>query len=236
MRVMIGVPCYTGQLQSAMGRALMRGQDEITARWGKPTLYIHAHCSIVSRARNLILAQFLASDCDVLVTIDDDIAWDGDELLRLIAHEGDMVAGIYRPKEDAERYHCRLVNPLAVPDGGLLEADRVPAGFLKLTRACVEKMRKTYVHLAYFDPHSPTKEAHDLFSFVVEDHAFWGEDYTFCRRWRSIGGRIWVDPDMTLHHVGTYPEQDTDGQFRLKPRSFTGNYAAWLRSQQKQAA
>lgn len=236
MKVFLAVPCYTGELKPAMGQALLRGQAEIAQRWGQPKLYIHANCSIITRARNAILAQFLASGCDVMVTLDDDIAWDGGELIRLIEHDGDMVAGIYRTKEDRPVYHCRLVDPLADPDQSLIEADRVPAGFLKLSRSCVQRMTEVYGHLAYFEPHVPGRQAHDLFSFMVEDGTFWGEDYTFCKRWRAIGGRIWVDPDMTLHHIGQSPEKGDDGLFRLKEKTFTGNYAAWLRLQNKKAA
>lgn len=236
MKVFLAVPCYSGQLKSAMGQALLRSQEAIARRWGRPTLYIHANCSIITRARNVILAQFLASDCDVMVTLDDDIAWDGDELIQLLEHRQDFVAGVYRSKEEPAKFHAKLKDPRVDPDLDLIEAERVPAGFLKLSRACVQRMTEVYSHLVYFDPHAPRKEAHDLFAFVVEDGTFWGEDYTFCRRWRAIGGRIWIDPHLTLHHIGQAPEVCPDGLHRLKEKVFTGNYGAWLRDRIKEAA
>ena len=39
------------------------------------------------------------------------------------------------------------------------------------------------------------------------------EDYTFCRRWRDIGGEIWLDTQGSLIHVGT---QDFVGQPALR--------------------
>ena len=38
------------------------------------------------------------------------------------------------------------------------------------------------------------------------------EDYTFCHRWRAIGGRLWLDTQSRLVHVG--------------PREFAGDAAA----------
>ncbi|MFO1126365.1 MAG: hypothetical protein U1E25_14550 [Methylocystis sp.] len=30
------------------------------------------------------------------------------------------------------------------------------------------------------------------------------EDYVFCNRWRALGERVWVDPTITLGHVGSW--------------------------------
>jgi hypothetical protein len=30
------------------------------------------------------------------------------------------------------------------------------------------------------------------------------EDYSFCLRWRKIGGEIWIDGKSKLTHCGTY--------------------------------
>jgi hypothetical protein len=38
------------------------------------------------------------------------------------------------------------------------------------------------------------------------------EDYTFCRRWRAIGGEVWLDTRSKLMHVG--------------PREFVGDAEA----------
>jgi hypothetical protein len=31
-----------------------------------------------------------------------------------------------------------------------------------------------------------------------------GEDYSFCHRWRSCGGEVWLDVQSRLSHEGTF--------------------------------
>ena len=45
-----------------------------------------------------------------------------------------------------------------------------------------------------------------LFDCIIEPESgtYLSEDYTFCRRWRDIGGKLWLDTEGALVHVGTY--------------------------------
>jgi GT2 family glycosyltransferase len=59
-----------------------------------------------------------------------------------------------------------------------------------------------------------------LFEFTLENHVLWGEDYTFCRKYRQAGGKVWIDPDIMLHHTGkmTYTGRFIDTLSKLAPR------------------
>jgi hypothetical protein len=37
-----------------------------------------------------------------------------------------------------------------------------------------------------------------------------GEDYQFCELWRSVGGKVWADPEIELGHCG---ETEFKGKF-----------------------
>jgi hypothetical protein len=45
---------------------------------------------------------------------------------------------------------------------------------------------------------------YNFFDVFVEDGILWSEDYGFSRRWRALGGEIWMDPQIGLNHVGQH--------------------------------
>jgi len=40
---------------------------------------------------------------------------------------------------------------------------------------------------------------HRFFAYDDDERT---EDYVFCDRWRAIGGRVFIDPSLTLSHFG----------------------------------
>jgi hypothetical protein len=42
----------------------------------------------------------------------------------------------------------------------------------------------------------------DLFQTYRKRRTVYREDIAFCHRWRDIGGRIFVIPDITMGHIG----------------------------------
>jgi glycosyltransferase involved in cell wall biosynthesis len=162
----------------------------------------------ISGARSAMLRKALDVKADVIVFIDHDLSWRPRDLLKLIQTEGDVVAGLYRFKKDEEHYmgvvdddHGRL----RVREDGAIKATRVPAGFLKVTRAAVNRFMQAYPALMYGEASSPSV---DLFNHGAHNGAWWGEDYAFSRNWIDAGGEIWVVPNLELtHHSSTaaYP-------------------------------
>jgi hypothetical protein len=171
----------------------------------------------ISSARATMLRKALDSDAEAVVFIDYDLSWDASNLVKLIETEGDVVAGTYRFKKPEVEYMgswiCHADGRPKVRDAdGAIAADRVPAGFLKVTRAAVRKFMRAYPELLYGDPERPSI---DLFNHGAWDGVWWGEDYAFSRRWRQCGD-IWLVPDLNLNHHGT------DGT------DYPGNLHEWL--------
>jgi hypothetical protein len=158
-------------------------------------------CPYISAARANMLRAALDSNPEAIVFLDYDLSWQPEDLLKLIETEGDVVAGTYRCKIDDEQYMGTVLsNPNGTPlvrQDGAISAMLAPAGFLKLTAAAVDKFMVAYPELCYGPMYHL---AIDLFNHGVRDRIWWGEDYSFSRRWKDKCGDIWIVPDLSINH------------------------------------
>jgi hypothetical protein len=37
---------------------------------------------------------------------------------------------------------------------------------------------------------------------IVKDGVLISEDYVICKKWQSLGYKVWIDPTITINHVG----------------------------------
>ena len=44
--------------------------------------------------------------------------------------------------------------------------------------------------------------AYALFDCIIVDTHYMSEDWTYCHRWREIGGQIWTDVSIEITHSG----------------------------------
>jgi glycosyltransferase involved in cell wall biosynthesis len=158
-------------------------------------------CPYISYARANMLRKALDAKADIVVFIDYDLSWKPEDLLTLIETEGDVVAGTYRFKKDDEEYMGVWQvdgrgRPLLRDDGCFL-ADKVPAGFLKVTKEAVDRFMRAYPELTFGVRYNP---AVDLFNHGAIDGVWYGEDYAFSKRWRELGGDIPLIPDLDITH------------------------------------
>lgn len=198
--------------------------------------YIHElGNAYISQARSAMLKKALQDGADVIVFLDYDVSWRKGDLLKLIETDGDVVAGVYRFKTD-ER--IEFMTALYANDAGehffredgCVLADRVCAGFLKITRNTVDVFKTFYPHLVYHkpngakdDPKTVSEEYVDLFNHGAYRDQWWGEDYAFCRNWNTIGGEVWIIPNLELTHHD-------------KERGYVGNFAESLAREKKRKA
>jgi glycosyltransferase involved in cell wall biosynthesis len=93
---------------------------------------------------------------------------------------------------------------------GLLEVYDAGTGFMLIKRHVIKKMMEKYPETKYYSdkdvtlsPEENTRYA--LFDTQIdEDKRYLSEDYTFCRRWQKLDGKIHLDVNTVLDHVGTF--------------------------------
>lgn len=183
--------------------------------------------SLIAHARNVLLAKFLQSGADELFFLDSDVACGAGVFTRMLMHRVDIVAGVYRVKSDDEKYPVRwrgdVEKRIVDVRTGLLAAEGVPFGFLRISRNMVQFLVESYPDRWFNTPLAPDLKVPALFSTECIANEFWGEDFYFCRLLRQTKHMIWVDPEIPLVHVG----QKMDGA----PAFYHGHLGNFLRKQ-----
>lgn len=93
---------------------------------------------------------------------------------------------------------------------GLLEVYDAGTGFMLMKRHVLEKMIENYPDTMYYSDKDMTEDLekrkrYALFDTMIDsDKRYLSEDYTFCRRWQELDGKIYLDVNTTLSHIGTY--------------------------------
>lgn len=189
--------------------ALLHTLRDLEKAGHKMTMKYIVKDSMIPKTRNQFVMDALDRGCTDLVMLDDDVVWERQAILRLLSHDCDVVGGVYPKRVDPLQYPVRLLPGAKLDqDTGLMEVKYLPAGFLRMTDRCLKAMVERYRHLRYKDEDCPGGFATALFWFDLhpdDDDAGlvpWGEDFTFCRRWREMGGKVMLDTLLRFGHMG----------------------------------
>jgi hypothetical protein len=166
----------------------------------------HVGDSLVSRARNNCLADFLQSDSQYFLTLDDDISLPERGMVQLIEADKDMVGGIYRLKKDVEP--DPNVNPFAVRWSSEIEDLNHPAEVDYLSSGCVLHKRKFIQEMVAHYPELEYKEnvtgnqRWALYQPYVYNNEYLSEDWAFMQRAKDKGYKIWIHGGVRCDHFG----------------------------------
>ncbi len=229
MKVIFGIPTYNGTIESKCMMSLIETFHVLWKKGIEADVFILSNCTYLPVARSTLTAMFMETDATDLFFIDADVGFDSESVMKLLDRSEDLVAGIYPLKRDMLSFPVQIKTKDDIPVGKvldgkdefLLEADYLPTGFMRIKRTVIEQMQEAYPELRYegnfVDVLETTqKGGYDLFNMGVPiDGKTWTtEDYAFCERWRKIGGRLWICPNLNFEHVGK--------------KSFKGNYQDYL--------
>jgi hypothetical protein len=155
--------------------------------------------SLVQRARNSLFQLALSGGYDDLFFIDSDCEWDPEWFLRLLKRPEPIVGGALIKKTQTEGYTVKLTdkNLKYSQDQKLIEVDGVGTGFMKISRFALEKLWDIS------EPYISEGEEHRMIcDLKILDGDLISEDYVIADKWRGLGYKIWLDPTITLNHIG----------------------------------
>jgi hypothetical protein len=210
-KVLLGTPCYDGKvhvefLQSVIGTLAMASSHE-TAIYPVQV----CHDALIQRARNDMVRLALETECDDLVFVDSDQAWDPEWVFKLLGHPEDLIGGAVPKKSDTniDFNIKRLPEWQYDPEARLMEVESVGTGFLRISRTALQTVWD-------MSPVYTEKGVSNRLVFDVqmsETGELISEDNVFCRKWRSTGGRVWVDPSITCDHIGIKTYRNNFAEF-----------------------
>ena len=199
-RVLIGTPSYDGRIDVWFANSLIQ-TVKIAEKKG---IFVHAiytsYDSLIQRARNSLFRLTLQGNYDDLFFIDSDCEWEPEWFFRLLDRPEPIVGGALIKKSEKEGYTVKLLNKQLKwnEDKTLIEVDGVGTGFMKVSRFALEKLWEIS------DPYMSEGEEHRMICDIkVENGDLISEDYVIANKWKGLGYKIWLDPTITINHIGT---------------------------------
>lgn len=90
---------------------------------------------------------------------------------------------------------------------GLMEVKHVATGFMMIKRKVFETFQKEHPEWAYIDDiHIGAQKIPNLYAYFdcyIKNGKYLSEDWAFCDRWTTCGGKIYADITIGLTHIGT---------------------------------
>jgi hypothetical protein len=229
--IFIATPCYGGMVSQGYMQSIIALLQYANGAGFDAMLALLGHDSLITRSRNTLVTQFLnTSQATHLMFIDADIGFEPAHIKRMLAHDQDLVAGMYPLKvidwgRQARQHLNGGETPQTAPllyvgtlcsgaelerSGSFATGVYCGAGFMLIKRRAIERMIAAYPHTRYESIHAHTNARgavnHALFDCFIDASTgtYLSEDYGFCHRWRAIGGKIWLDTEGVLTHVGAH--------------------------------
>ena len=184
--------------------------------------------SLVERARCILAERFLQSGATHLLFIDGDIGFDARAVVKLLQADKDVHTAVYSKKHhdwatvrrkldegSAEPvyqmgldFNINISNPKEpVSPEGLVEVLDSATGFMLIKREAMQRVKAAHPELDCVNdiPNQTIKEYNAMFACMIDPvtRRFLSEDYSFCRRYQQLGGKIWADVSIPLAHVGS---------------------------------
>lgn len=239
----ICTPAYNGQVDDAYAQSIAEAAFCCPMYNIQVTAGIIGNVGFIELARNIFIKKFLEehTDCTHLFFIDGDLQFESRAFVGLMRSGLPICAGIYRRRQAKEDYPFK---PAENPDGGglwfvndWLQCERVPTGFLCISRKVLEEMAadapvmevadqpggvpwlfdlkkepvvtdKMQVAKTYGEARALAKAGKE----VAGGFRLIGEDYTFCDKYVARYGR----------HVPVW------SNFEFKHHGFQGNFWKYL--------
>jgi len=215
--VYIAIPCYSGIVPIETAIALAQTSVQLQNAGVDVTIGSERECGIITQVRNKLVWRFLNdSKADYLFWIDDDIIFSPSDFLTILALATikKVAAATYPTRTETPVFFMQYLNGETpeFDEYGLIKTKGVGLGFACIERSVIESFaleKETYIEKGNL-------EVHNVFRLGIrEDRQPSGEDLNFFNDLYDRGYITYVNPTITLKHVG---RKDYSAQLIIKEK------------------
>ena len=230
-KIYISTPCYDAMMTMQYTLSLLRLTALLESKKIGFVIDFTGNESLIPRARNKALGNFMRSDCTHLFYIDSDIEFPEQAVIDLLAFDKDVVCGSYpkkgfnwnrfmysmqHEKDSKEALDSRGLdyaynaeyddNNTIIQQGDFIKVRHASTGFMMIQKGILQKLYDKHEELTIIsDELSQTDNTLcGLFCCMIKDKVYLSEDYSFCERVNNIGGEIWINTQHNLNHIGKH--------------------------------
>jgi len=226
----VGTPCFGGLVTTGYMTSIIQLMQHLEHHGIGMSLNLLGRDSLITRSRNTIVSEFLRTkDATHFMFIDADLAFEPELVHRMLAFDEDVVGGMYPVKalrwEQAPQIQAREQPETATLQyvgqfcqgaelerrGPFVTGTYCATGFMLMKRNVLERLVEAYPECTYASDHvyTPTRSGvqyYALFECMIDPvtKEYLSEDFGFCRKWRALGGKIWLDVEGSLTHTGPH--------------------------------
>jgi hypothetical protein len=227
MKICIATPMYGGNAKSQYVASVSELINTL-ARAGHQVYQIAVtNESLITRARNTLVYEFLKTDSEALLFIDGDHGFVPSDILEMVESGKDVIGAIYpmktinwhnvrkaalAGKENLEEYSGSFAVNL-LPDAQSFKFKEpfkvldIGTGMLFITRKAFDEVKpicKVYLNNTVNSSNFGDDVIEYFTTAITDEKILLSEDYAFCAMWRSLGNDVWAAPWVRITHAGDY--------------------------------
>ena len=216
-KILIGTPMYDGRLELEFMMSLFQTMELCALNDIQMTLKTVVGCSLIQKARDELFRLAYEAEVDDLIFIDSDQGWSQKDFGKLISPTVDVIGGAVISKNDLVHYNVKTFDKKYDFFHGLIDARAVGTGFMRISKRAIKMMWEASEEYKDGD----TVYRHVFETKVVNGNLL-GEDVCFCQKWRDMGEKVYVHPDINIAHIG---KKRWSGDFKKYVEIANDNYA-----------
>lgn len=206
---MAGISCFLAMpisrdLPPATVMSLLETQDLMHTHNIPFNVNFEVGGSIVTHSRNALIHRFMETDYSRMFCVDSDISWKAADFLKLLALSAkmDVVCGAYPTKSDNPVFFIRTDTPDGIVESneyGCLPIKGIGLGFTVISRKVIEELCSKAPKRIFPFSKEPVPRVFRLDEEGIEAR---GEDMAFFADIRELGYPVYLDPAISLGHIG----------------------------------